>query len=199
MPKASPWENKMEPTLEEKKILLDIARAAINSFFTDEIKSQPDYEKHPIFKSHAGAFVTLTEHGRLRGCIGYIISDQPLIETVYEAAVQASQNDPRFLPVQKTEVPKLSLEISILSEPFPLNSYEEIEIGKHGLILEEKGRRGLLLPQVPIEHNMNREQYLDAICHKSGFPTGYWKTKQLKLSGFTATVFSDSSVSAELK
>lgn len=189
----------MEPTLEEKKILLDTARAAINSIFTGEKKSQPDYEKHPIFKTHAGAFVTLTEQSRLRGCIGYIISDKPLFETVCEAAVQASQNDPRFLPVQESEMQNLSLEISILSEPFPINSYEEIEIGKHGLILEEKGRRGLLLPQVPIEHNMNREQYLDAICRKSGFQGGYWKTKQLKLSGFTATVFSDSSVRAELK
>ena len=111
-----------------------------------------------------------------------------------EAAVQASQKDPRFSPVRQSELKNLSIEISILSEPFPLKSYDEIEIGKHGLILEEKGRRGLLLPQVPVEHNMNREQYLDSICRKSGFPADYWRTKQLKLSGFTATVFSEEEV-----
>ncbi|MCX6169290.1 MAG: AmmeMemoRadiSam system protein A [Ignavibacteriales bacterium] len=189
----------MEPTLEEKKILLDTARTAIKSFFSGEKITQPDYDKHPIFKSHAGAFVTLTDHGHLRGCIGYITSDQPLFETVCEAAVQASQHDPRFSPVRNSEIQNLALEISILSEPFPLNSYEEVKIGKHGLILEEKGRRGLLLPQVPIEHNLNREQFLDAICRKTGFQEGYWKTKQLKLSGFTATVFSDSSIGEESK
>ena len=113
----------------------------------------------------------------------------PLFETVCNAAIQASQNDPRFPSVHQSEINDLSIEISVLSEPFPLHSYDEIEIGKHGLILEEKGRRGLLLPQVPLEHHMNREQYLDAICQKSGFSSGYWRTKQLKLNAFTATVF----------
>ncbi|MFA7229519.1 MAG: AmmeMemoRadiSam system protein A [Melioribacteraceae bacterium] len=187
----------MEPTLEEKKILLEIARSSIRSLFTGEKISEPDYIEHPLFKSHAGAFVTLTGNSTLRGCIGYIISDQPLFETVREAAVQAARFDPRFHPVEESELEKLSVEISILSEPFPLNSYNEIVVGKHGLILEEKGRRGLLLPQVPIEHKMNRDQYLDAICRKSGFPAGYWKTKQINLSGFTASVFSDSSVVEE--
>lgn len=184
----------MEPTLEEKRILLETARKSINSVFTQEKISEPDYEKHPIFKSQAGAFVTLTQQRVLRGCIGYIVSDQPLFQTVCEAAVQASQYDPRFQPVRKSEIKNLSIEISILSEPFPLNSYDEIEIGKHGLILEEEGRRGLLLPQVPVEHHMNREQYLDSICRKSGFPADYWRTKQLKLSGFTAAVFSEEEV-----
>lgn len=185
----------MEPTLEEKKILLETARKSINSVFIQEKILEPDYEKHPIFKSHAGAFVTLTQQGVLRGCIGYIVSDQPLFKTICEAAVQASQNDPRFQQVHQSEIKNLSIEISILSEPFPLKSYDEIEIGKHGLILEEEGRRGLLLPQVPVEHNMNRDQYLDSICRKSGFPADYWRTKQLKLYGFTASVFSEEDVS----
>jgi len=185
----------MEPTLEEKKILLETARKSIDSVFTQEIITEQDYDQHPIFKSHAGAFVTLTQNGILRGCIGYIVSDQPLFQTVCEAAVQASQSDPRFPPVRQSEIKNLSIEISILSESFPLDSYDEIEIGRHGLILEEKGRRGLLLPQVPVEHHMNREQYLDSICRKTGFPAEYWKTKQLKLSGFTAAVFSEEEVS----
>lgn len=178
----------------EKKLLLETARKSIISFFTKEAIPEPNFEKHPVLKSNCGAFVTITQKGKLRGCIGYIISDQPLFETICDAAVQASQNDPRFPSVKQNEIEKLSLEISILSEPFPLNNYDEIEVGKHGLILEEKGYRGLLLPQVPIEHRMNKEEYLDAICRKTGLPSGYWKDKKLKLSGFTATVFSEESL-----
>ena len=181
----------MELTKDEKKILLTAARNSILSLFENVKVETPDYEVHPVLKSHAGAFVTLTEHKQLRGCIGYIIGDQPVFKTVCEAAIQAAQYDPRFSPVRHAEVKDISLEISILSEPFPLNSYDEIELGKHGLILEEKGRRGLLLPQVPIEHNLNKEQYLDAICQKSGLPRSYWREKELKLKAFTATVFSE--------
>lgn len=184
----------MELSLEEKSILLEAARNSITSIFTGQEIPDPNYKNHPVFKSHAGAFVTLTENNRLRGCIGYIVSDQPLFQTVCEAAVHAAQNDPRFHPLSESELSKISIEISVLSEPFPLNSYDEIEIGKHGLILEEKGRRGLLLPQVPVEHNMDKEQYLDAICQKSGFHASYWRDKQLILSGFTATVFSEKSL-----
>lgn len=184
----------MELSLEEKSILIEAARNSITSIFTGREIPEPDYQKHPVFKSHAGAFVTLTEKNRLRGCIGYIISDQPLYQTVCEAAVHAAQNDPRFHPLIESELPKISIEVSVLSEPFPLNSYDEIEIGKHGLILEEKGRRGLLLPQVPVEHHMDKEQFLDAICQKSGFHASYWRDKQLKLNGFTATVFSEKSL-----
>lgn len=188
----------MEISLEEKRILLNAARKSIESVFSGEKIIDPDYSKHPLFKSHAGAFVTLTEHESLRGCIGYIISDQPLWRTICDAAVQASQNDPRFPSVRKSEIKNLEIEISILSEPFPLKSYDEIEIGKHGLILTEKGRRGLLLPQVPAEHHLNRDQYLDAICQKAGFPAGYWRGKSLNLNAFTATVFSEAEINSEL-
>lgn len=181
----------MEPKLEEKRILLEIARLSIESIFSNKIIPSPNYEKYPLFKTRSGAFVTITKAGKLRGCIGYIVSENPLYETISEVAQQAAINDPRFVPVEEKELNEISLEISILSEPFPLNNYEEIEIGKHGLILEERGRRGLLLPQVPIEHNFSKEQYLDAICHKTGLPSGLWRTKQLKISGFTASVFNE--------
>lgn len=184
----------MELTVEEKKILLKTARESIQSIFTKAAIEDPDYKTFPLLKSKSGAFVTLTSHSRLRGCIGYIASDDPLFETVSTAAVQAALNDPRFPPMKLEEIPEIEVEISVLSEPFPLNSYDEIELGVHGLILEEKGRRGLLLPQVPIEHNMDKEEFLDAICQKTGLPRGFWKTKQLKFSGFTATVFNESEI-----
>lgn len=181
----------MEVTDEEKKILLAAARNSIRSLFTAVEIKEPDYEKYPVLKIQAGAFVTLTESGKLRGCIGYILSERPLFDTVCEAAINSAENDPRFQAVCESELKNIAIEISILSPPFPLNSYDEIEIGKHGLILEEMGRRGLLLPQVPVEHHMDKEQYLDALCQKAGFYPGYWKTKQLQLHAFTATIFSE--------
>lgn len=184
----------MKITNEEKKILLQIARNAIESLFNKKPPDDLNLDDHPVFKTKAGAFVTLTEFGELRGCIGYIIGHQPLIETVREAAVQAAQNDPRFFPLNETELSKINIEISVLSEPFPLNSYNEIELGVHGLILEEQGRRALLLPQVPIEHGMNREEYLSSLCQKGGFNSGLWREKQLNLSAFTAKVFSETNL-----
>lgn len=181
----------MNLTVEEKRILLEAARKSIQTIFGKEEADKPDFKLYPILKENAGAFVTLTKKKELRGCIGYITSDKNLFDTVCSAAIQAAENDPRFLPVKENEMHNISIEVSVLSQPSPIKSYDEIKIGVHGLILEEKGRRGLLLPQVPVEHHLNKEQYLDAICNKTGFPSGYWKTKQLKLSGFTATVFSE--------
>ncbi len=184
----------MELTKEEKKILLQAARQSIQSIFSGAPLPITDYKKHPIFKLKAGAFVTLTKHGTLRGCIGYIVSNETLFKTVCDAAIQASQSDPRFSPVSEHELKDIEIEISILSPPFPMKNYDEIELGKHGLILEEKGRRGLLLPQVPIEHHLTKEQYLDAICQKTGFPAGYWRDKKLNMTLFTADVFSETDV-----
>lgn len=181
----------MELSKEEKRVLLHAARKSIETIYSGEKLPSCDYEKYPSLKKEAGAFVTLTENGVLRGCIGYITSTKPLYETVCEAAIHAAQDDPRFEPVRRSELPLINIEISVLSEPFPIENYDEIVIGKHGLIVEEKGRRGLLLPQVPIEYNLSKEQYLDALCQKAGLPSDYWKVKQLNLYAFTANVFSE--------
>jgi len=181
----------MELTSEEKKLMLSVARDTLRSLFVEVEIDEPDYEKYPVLKSHAGAFVTLTIKGRLRGCIGYIIGEQPLYRTIRDAAKNAALYDPRFPQLSKDEVDKVHIEISILSEPFPLDRYDDIEIGKHGLILEKGGRRGLLLPQVPVEHNMDRDEYLSAICNKAGFSSDLWKNEELKLHAFTATVFGE--------
>ncbi len=178
-------------TLEERKILLNAARKSIESIFTGEKVPPADYTKYPVLAKNLGAFVTLTINKRLRGCIGYIVSGKPLYETVCDAAISAAINDPRFPPLSESELNLIDIEISILSEPFPMNSYDDIIVGKHGLILEEPGRRALLLPQVPIEHNMTKEQFLSALCEKAGLFGDCWKQKQLNISLFTAEVFSE--------
>lgn len=181
----------MELSKEEKRILLKAARDSIESLFTSKEVEEPDYEKYPSLKKKAGAFVTLNLDKQLRGCIGYIIGFQPLFNTVCDAAISAAKHDPRFMPVNKDELDFIDIEISVLSEPFPMNSYDDIILGKHGLILEEEGRRGLLLPQVPIEHNMNKEQFLSALCQKAGLPSDLWRERTLNISMFTANVFSE--------
>lgn len=182
----------MEISQEEKEYLLKLARQTISSIFSpSEKKPEPDYEKFPVLKSRSGTFVTITKKGRLRGCIGYIESNRPLFETIQDAARSAALNDPRFNPLTSEELQEIDLEISILSEPFPMKSYDDIVVGEHGLILEEAGMRGLLLPQVPIEHKMNKEEYLDAICNKTGFHSSLWREKLLNISLFTATVFAE--------
>lgn len=181
----------MEISDEEKRFLLTIARESIKREFSSGKIPKPDYEKYPTLKSKSGAFVTLQIKKRLRGCIGYIISDKNLYDTICDAAVQAAFADPRFPALTQEEIDKIELEISVLSEPFPMKNYDEIEIGKHGLILEELGRRALLLPQVPIEHNLDKDAFLSALCNKGGFPADYWKEKTLHISMFTATIFSE--------
>lgn len=178
-------------SVNDKKLLLSLAHFSIESGFrpTHEKKIETDHSS--VLNSKAGAFVTITIDGKLRGCIGYIQSDDELSKTVMDAAYQAAFGDPRFAPLSEGEFADIKLEISILSEAFQLYSYDEIEIGKHGLILEEGGRKALLLPQVPIEHNMNRDEYLSALCNKAGLFEDYWREKKLALKGFTATVFSE--------
>ena len=180
----------MNISSEEKKFLLIAARQSIGSLFDGKEPDKPDYKKYPLLKEKLGAFVTLTINHQLRGCIGYIIGHEPLFDTICSAAIHAAVNDPRFSALTKNEFEKIHIEISILSEFIPIKSYDEIIIGKHGLYLDEGGG-GLLLPQVATEHKMNREQFLTAICHKSGLYGEYWKERMLKIKVFTAEIFSE--------
>ncbi|MBU0473644.1 MAG: AmmeMemoRadiSam system protein A [Bacteroidetes bacterium] len=187
----------MNISIDEKRAMLKIARSSIESIFDSSKNIDVDLAKFPVLNSHKGAFVTLTKNQNLRGCIGYIISNIPLLETIQDAAKQAAIGDSRFPKLTKSEINQIAIEISILSEPFPMKSYDDIIVGIHGLILSESGRRGLLLPQVPIEHNMNKEDYLSALCQKAGFYSDFWKEKTLNIEMFTADVFSENEVENE--
>ena len=180
----------MNISQEEKLILLKAARQSIRSLFDGKEPEGPDYKKYPLLKEKLGAFVTLTINHQLRGCIGYIVGREPLFDTICSAAIHAAVNDPRFSALKKTESEKIHIEISILSEFVPIKSYSEIILGKHGLYLDEGGG-GLLLPQVAIEHKMNREEFLSALCNKAGFYSEFWKERMLKIKVFTAEIFSE--------
>lgn len=180
----------MELSEEEKNFLLKAARESIEKEFRDVKIPEPDFAAHPKLKMELGAFVTLKIIDELRGCIGYMTGQKPLFDTIMEAAKQAAFGDPRFLPLSSEEFDRIEIEISVLSSFQPIKSYDEIEVGKHGLLLDEGGR-AVLLPQVAVEHNLNRSEFLTALCRKAGLYGEYWKERLLKIKVFTALVFSE--------
>ena len=142
---------------EEKAILLHSAREAIRALFDREVKIPVvDFNYYPELKrENAGAFVTLTKNGKLRGCVGYITSIKSLFDTVIDAAQNSATNDPRFAPVRIEELPKIDIEISILSPPVSIEGYDSIIIGQHGLLLDDDLYRAVLLPQVAVENKFS--------------------------------------------
>ena len=180
----------MKLTFDEREIILKAARQSILSTFGEAEKPEINYTAYPLLKQKTGAFVTLKIDDDLRGCIGYIFAIEPLFDTICESAQAAAFNDPRFKELTREEFDKIKIEISILSTFEPIKRYNEIKLGKHGLLLEEAGR-AVLLPQVATENNYTREQFLTALCHKAGMYGEYWKERMLDINVFTATVFSE--------
>ncbi|HOJ19668.1 MAG: AmmeMemoRadiSam system protein A [Ignavibacteriales bacterium] len=181
----------MELTKEEQGILLLSARSSIRTLFEDIPLPRVDYKLYPRLGIKAGAFVTLHLDKQLRGCIGFITSDTPLFQTVCEAAVLAASKDYRFPPVYLQELSKILIEISVLTPPEKLVRYEDIVIGRHGLILEDPAGRGVLLPQVATEHNFGISDFLSALCRKAGLPNFEWRERFLNILTFRAIVFSE--------
>lgn len=141
-----------------------------------------------------GVFVTLRRaaDGELRGCIGQMEAESPVVDAVAEMAVAAATRDFRFPPVAARELDSLRIEISVLSPLAPIRP-DEVEVGRHGLLLRRGDRRGVLLPQVPLEHGWDREGFLDHTCEKAGLPRGAHLQAGAELLAFTATVFGEES------
>ncbi|HVI07677.1 MAG TPA: AmmeMemoRadiSam system protein A [Candidatus Binatia bacterium] len=138
-----------------------------------------------------GVFTTLYLLGQLRGCVGYVLPACPLYRAVAETARAAAFEDTRFVPVTVEEAPHLEIELSVLSPPSPIDP-GQIEVGRHGLLIAFQGRRGLLLPQVPVEHGWDRITFLEQTCRKAGLPADAWQ-KGAIVEGFTAEVFGEKS------
>ena len=169
--------------------LLRIARSTIDRALRGEPAPVLLERPHPDDPDR-GVFVTLKLGGELRGCIGTLTAEEGVPKTISKFAIQAAFHDPRFPPLTADEWPSVSLEISVLSPPRRI-SPEEVEPGRHGIILEQGARRGLLLPQVATEWNLSREQFLGAVSQKAGLPDNAWKLPGAKLYGFEAEVFSE--------
>jgi AmmeMemoRadiSam system protein A len=136
-----------------------------------------------------GAFVTLKNAGKLRGCIGYIRPYKPLIDAVWEMAESAATRDDRFIPVEPSEVDDLEIEITVLSLLRKIDNPNDVLVGRHGLLVSRGYQSGVLLPQVPIEADWDRETFLSQTCIKAGLPPDAWRDSETTLEVFTAEVF----------
>lgn len=176
-----------EYSAEERQTLLGLVHRSIEARLRQEAMDTTPPTPH--LAELRGAFTTLYLQGRLRGCVGYVVAVYPLYRTVAETAVAAAFGDTRFQPVSAEEAPYLRTELSVLSPVFPVRP-EEIEIGKHGLLVSQDMCRGLLLPQVPVEHGWDRLTFLAQTCCKAGLSPDAWK-HGATLEAFVAEVFGD--------
>lgn len=171
----------------QQKRLLDLARRAVEA----AVKGQAPPaipQDDPALLRPGGVFVTLKQHGELRGCIGAMVARRPLAREVVAMAAEAALNDPRFPPVSPGELTGLELELSVLSPMQPCRP-EEVRVGVDGLLIEGRGTTGVLLPQVPVEQGWDRRQYLEGICRKAGLPRDAWQDPGVRLHCFQAQVF----------
>jgi hypothetical protein len=173
----------------EQKWLLAYARQVVESW----VRTRSLPEAHPPsgrLREPGAAFVTLRKQGELRGCIGHTLPTQPLWECVREVAASAATDDGRFPPVTVPELGSLRYEVSVLTPLEPLPDPTQVEVGKDGLLVEWRGRRGLLLPQVPGEFGWTRDEFLSATCRKAGLPLDCWR-QGASFQRFRAIVFGE--------
>jgi len=172
---------------DERKLLLQIARESIFSFLAGQDISLPAPSPH--LAEPRGVFTTLYSDRKLRGCVGFPAAVLPVYRAVMESARAAACEDPRFPPVRLEEARMIRISISVLS-PLQPTSPDEIEIGRHGLVVSQGLQRGLLLPQVPVEHGWSRVTFLEQTCLKAGLPPDAWRNGA-RIEAFTAEVFGD--------
>lgn len=176
---------------ESRGKLLKLARETIVKALKGEelLDFRPDDRE---LEEKCGAFVTLKKKGELRGCIGTFREDMPLWKVIREIAIASAFHDPRFPPLKEDELGDVTIEISVLSPRREIKDISEIEIGKHGLYITKGMRGGVLLPQVAVEHNLTRDEFLALTCRKAGLEPDEWKDKDTKIEIFIAEVFSES-------
>jgi len=173
---------------DERRELLRVAREAIGHRLAGTLPPAPPRLADPSLR--AGAFVTLHLDGDLRGCIGQPGGEHRLAEVVEECAVAAATEDPRFPPLTSDELQRVHLEISVLGPITPVSDVADIDVGRHGLIVEQGFRRGLLLPQVASERSWGRETFLSHTCLKAGLKADAWKSGVM-IFRFEAEVFGE--------
>jgi uncharacterized protein len=177
---------------QERGLLVSLAHQSIISALEGrEISLEPPTVR---LAEPRGAFTSIYLHRELRGCVGYVLPVYPVYRAVAETARAAAFDDNRFTPVTKDEAASLEIQLSILSPAQPIEP-EEIVVGRHGLLVSHHGRRGLLLPQVPIEHGWDRITFLEQTCRKAGLPVNAWE-QGATIEAFTAEVFGDSQTGA---
>ena len=179
---------------EQRKKLLEIARNSIQHYLKTGKKIEIT-EQDPILSKEMGAFVTLREHAELRGCIGNLIGSQPLYLTIRDMAIEAAVGDPRFSPLEESELKNIEIEISALSPLERVDSADKIQLGVHGVLVKRGFQSGVFLPQVAQETGWSKEEFLSNLCaHKAGLSADAWKDKSTEIYIFSAEVFSEKEI-----
>ena len=195
-------------SLKEGEFLVKLARKAISEYLKSKKKIPPPEDTPKKLCQKSGVFTTLntTKTGSppLRGCIGYPQPILPLVEAVIDTAINAATSDPRFHPVFLEELTSIIVEVSILTPPdllqleYSKDAPNHIEIGKDGLIIEKGIFKGLLLPQVPVEWQWNKEEFLSHCCIKAGLAPDCWLLKGTKIYKFSCEIFKETKPSGSV-
>jgi AmmeMemoRadiSam system protein A len=175
----------------QKSALLALARDTVKAVITGKPLPAPTSDD-PELNAPCGCFVTLKNHGRLRGCIGQFTSDRPLIELVVQMAEASAMSDPRFLadPIAPRELEDLDVEISVLSPLQKTDDPLSLRLGTDGIYIKRGCLSGCFLPQVATETGWTKEEFLSCCCsHKAGLPHDAWKDSNTDVFLFTAEVF----------
>lgn len=171
----------------EKLELLVYARKNI-AYKLGVEKEQPEID---LVGDHCGAFVTLRKEGNLRGCIGNIVSERPLSETINDMSIAAALRDPRFIPLSADELMNVKIEISVLTPLEKVEDLTRIKTGRDGLLVKNGYHSGLLLPQVATEQDWDRETFINQTFIKAGLTPEYINDEKTEIFSFTADVFSE--------
>ena len=180
----------------QRRLLLTLARESIASVFAGKRPELTAEAFADDLRRRAGAFVTLTQHDELRGCIGSIEPVAPLYVAVSQSAISAAFRDPRFEPLRSDELPGIHVEISVMGPIERVADVGEIKVGRDGLIIRRGGYAGLLLPQVATEYGWNVEMFLQQTCHKAGLPQNSWREAGTSIEKFAAEVFGEKELTA---
>lgn len=181
----------------ERAELLGIARKSVEQAVRARSLYDPGPVTDEVLNQERGTFVTVTEAGSLRGCVGYTAATKPLYLSVRDTAMLAAMRDPRFAPVAPQELPALQYEVSVLSPLRRVQDVGEIHIGQHGLLMKNGANEGLLLPQVPVEQQWDHKRFLEETCVKAGLPRDCWKSEDTDIFAFTAVVFGEHATGAQ--
>ncbi len=184
-------------TQEQRQALLKVARERIEEKLLGKPSATWEQVKNdPAFAEKRGVFVTLKKEGDLRGCIGTVAAERPLGEAVRAMAIQSAFFDPRFYPLEKEELPLVTIEISVLTPPAPVSGWQDIVIGRDGIILSCRGRQALFLPQVAPEQGWDLETTLSYLSQKAGLPRDAWRDPSCRFQTFQAEVFGEEEVAS---
>ena len=175
---------------DDQRRLIELARCALEARVCRT--GVPNIDSTLAADVHSGAFVSIFHNGELRGCLGRLNSPLPIARLVADLAQAVADSDPRFDRVMPEELPGIDVEISVLTHEREIQSVDEIEVGRHGLIIEQGTSRGLLLPQVPEEHRWDREAFLNHTCLKAGLAADAWR-RGARIFIFEAQVFGERS------